>query len=322
MSVPTEQDQEYQLELIIPTPQVRLQVTPCVKNPHITYDRIQNIYEFTEAHYKHIWVNSNRSHQKENLHKIERFCEFSDYAARPITSYRPTHIFDFLEHRKSVFNNKNGTLNRYISALSKVFKHYDDEYNTRITPRIKWRKEDGNRPRVFSDTEVSKLQDVLSNSEYPWAAHLVTIALKTGMRKGEILSIGLGRHDVLRYQVHGDISENKESIHLKSTKNGSDRVVQLHPDAIKSLAALEWKPSISFDHHQFYRVWALARRKIAPNDETFVFHVCRHTAATKLASLNFNTKQIAGVLGHKTILTTAKYIHDDIVTQKAMMNSL
>ena len=300
--------------------QNQLELVP--KYPEVHYEPVQNILEFANEQYRRIWTTCSPAHQKENLQKIGRFCEFADYATRPITSYRPTHIYDFLEHREETYGNKDGTLNRYIAALSKVFHHYDDEYNTVAAPRIKWRKENGNRPRFFTDTEVARLQEILSSSEYPWAAHIVTIALKTGMRKGEILSIGLGKNDVKKDVVYGEISDGRDLIHLKSTKNGSDRRVQLHPEAIKALEALSWKPSVQFDHHQFYRVWDRARRRIAPNDDTFVFHVCRHTAATKLASLGFNTKKIGLLLGHKTIVTTAKYIHEDDDTQLQMINAL
>ena len=126
------------------------------KYPEVHYEPVQNILEFANEQYRRIWTTCSPAHQKENLQKIGRFCEFADYATRPITSYRPTHIYDFLEHREETYGNKDGTLNRYIAALSKVFHHYDDEYNTVVAPRIKWRKENGNRPRFFTDYRGSK----------------------------------------------------------------------------------------------------------------------------------------------------------------------
>jgi integrase len=52
------------------------------------------------------------------------------------------------------------------------------------------------------------------------------------------------------------------------------------------------------------------RRGIAPRDKQFVFHVFRHTVASKMANeLNLNSDVIGKWLGHKRADTTKKYIH-------------
>ena len=279
-----------------------------------------SIYDFTLSTFKRIW--ESEAHQRVSLKKIERFSEFEDYVSRPITNYRPTHIYNFLEFREEAYGNSAATQNRYIAALSKVFKHYDDEYKTDITPRLKWKRENGGRPRFFTLEEQSQLKDILSNSGYPWTSHIVTIALKSGMRKSEILGIGKSRDQVKADQPYGEISRDLSKVYLRRTKNGDDRVVHLHPEALKALEALDFNPSKHYDHHHFYAVWDKARRRIAKGDDTFVFHVTRHTAATTLASLGFNTVKIGKMLGHKTIVTTAKYIHEDEETSIKMINSL
>ena len=300
---------EKQLELYISNTEVHSH-TPIDFDNSYTIEKIPSLLQFTQAHYKRIWDTD--SHRKESLAKIVRLSEFADNEFRPITQYRPSYIYDFLEHRREDFGNKEGTLNRYIACLSKIFRFYEDEYNVQIAPRLRYRRDPNSRgrPRVFSKVEQSQILEMLSTSEYPWAAHMVTFALKSGMRKGEILGIGKTAAEVKRDEVYGRIMSEGglHKIHLYSTKNGDERIVPLQPAAWAALQALKERPSTDFDHHQFYRVWDRVRRRLAPNDEHFVFHVCRHTAATDLALKGFNMKQIGDFLGHKAIVTTAKYI--------------
>ena len=281
---------------------------------------VPTILEFTESNYKRIW--DKPDHRSESLGKIKNFSKCMDYSTRPITEYRPAHIYEFLEHREEILGNSPATLNRYTAALSKVFKYYDDEFKADITPRLKWREESGGRPRFFTVAEQTQLKEILTNSPNPWAWDFVTIALKSGMRKSEILGIGRGRHQVPEDQPYGKIIQDYAFVHLFRTKNDTERVVALHPDAAAALKAMDSEPAKIFDHHKFYREWGRARDVIAFDDETFVFHVCRHTLATNLAKARWNTVTIGALLGHKSMHTTMKYIHPSDESMVAMINSL
>lgn len=285
-----------------------------------THDTTPSILEFAEKHHKRIWDKSR--HRKDSLRKIALFSKCMDYSERSITEYRPAHIYDFIEHREEILGNSPATLNRYIAALSKVFKYYDDEYRTNIAPRLKWRRESLGRPRFFTTREQEQLKDILVNSPNPWAWDFVAIALKSGMRKGEILGIGRDRHQVPKDQPYGKIAEDYSGVHLFRTKNDTERVVPLHSDAVEALKAMDSEPAKAFDHHKFYREWGRARDLIAPDDETFVFHVCRHTAATNLAIKKWNTVQIGGILGHRSQATTARYIQSSEEVNRQMIDSL
>lgn len=306
-----------QLELYTENPQVHTSLC--------TLEKIPTLLQFTQDNFTRIWEEG--SHQKESLAKIVRLSSYADNEFRPITAYRPSHIYTFLDHRSEVYGNAAGTLNRYIACLSKIFRFYEDEFNlSNVTPRLRYRRDPSmrGRPRVFTPHEQSQMLEMLSNSEYPWAAHIVAFSLLTGMRKGEILGIGRLKSEVKTNATYGKVIEEdgEYSVHLFDTKNGEEREVWLNAEAYKHLKALDFRPSDAFDHHQFYRVWDRMRNKLARNDPHFVFHVCRHTAATALASTGLNTVQIGQVLGHKAIQTTAKYIKPDRKQAKQMMQYL
>lgn len=65
-----------------------------------------------------------------------------------------------------------------------------------------------------------------------------------------------------------------------------------------------------WSHRTFYWFWNKAKRDVGKRDPNFVFHVCRHTAASRLAIdvqlIEFN---IADIMGHADTRTTRRYVH-------------
>jgi len=61
---------------------------------------------------------------------------------------------------------------------------------------------------------------------------------------------------------------------------------------------------------KFEHRWNLVKREYARNDDTYVFHVTRHNAASKMANeLQVPTVIVAEMLGHNSLSTTQRYVH-------------
>ena len=61
---------------------------------------------------------------------------------------------------------------------------------------------------------------------------------------------------------------------------------------------------------QLRRHWDKAKATMGlEDDDQFVFHVCRHTCATRLANADVDVLTIKTWLGHKRIETTQRYTH-------------
>ena len=291
----------------------------------ITYERNPTILEWAKQHKRSIWTKPD--HIYRSFSKIEKFAQFDDYSERPISAFRASHIYSFLEHLTDDLGHSDATCNRYHSALNSVFKHYGAEYRCDIQPRVKWKKEIHNRPRYFTEEEREKIHAIFSKSSIPWADDFFKLSLKTGMRRGEVLGIGMSKDEVDTDQCYGKVTTHPthrmiKIVHLLQTKNGDERFVPLCKEAERALEALDNKPSLHFNYTSYYDLWRYARDKICPGDKTFVPHVCRHTAGTTLASKKYNDTQIAKLLGHKSTLTTARYIHEDFDTTIEMVNTL
>ena len=145
------------------------------------------------------------------------------------------------------------------------------------------------------------MEKFFKTSDYPELWDFAYLSLNTGMRLGEILKM-----------TPKMISPCGRFITLTGAicKNGSGRLIPLSEATRRTLIGLSDQPSKHYHHRPFYKVWSAARDTIAKDDKHFVFHVCRHTAATRMANeFKINTSIIGKILGHRTEKTTNKYIH-------------
>lgn len=261
-----------------------------------------DLYTFAKTNAHHIWIGER--HRKESLGKLERVCLLSDFDVKPVGDYKAKDIYfvtDYLQDEEL----SSATINRYLACLSTVFKHAVALEVLDRLPQFKWQRESEGRKRHFSDIEYASL--VKFFRYYPnvsWMSDYVIIGVETGMRRGEILSINnpVGK-------VTGEVIDNGDFVHLKNTKNGTERIVPLNDKARSALARLDNQPHKVWSHRNFYDYWALARGEIAPGDMAFCFHTSRHTAATKLIlDYEYDAIAVAEFLGHKSLSTTKKYV--------------
>ena len=184
------------------------------------------------------------------------------------------------------------TVNHYLSTLSHAFQTAKDLCWTDHNPTAQIKKvpEPQGRTRFLSRPEIRQLLQATSASPDHQIHFIVQLALLTGMRQGEIMSITLET-------IHHD----PPSAYLPTTKNGQPRTVPLTPAAYKAALALE--PHQRFPRRAWDRVVEAAQLL------DFRFHDLRHTAASYLAMGGASTMEVATILGHKTLGMTYRYSH-------------
>lgn len=203
----------------------------------------------------------------------------------------------------------NGTVNRYLSVLSKTFSNAVTEWHLmQDNPlrRVSKKKEPQGRVRYLSDDERARLLDACKRSEYPPLYLIVLFALTTGMRRGELFG--------LRWQ---DIDLERHVATLHKTKNQERRSVPVVPE-VEALLREHGKvrrldtdrvflTGGSSEQWRFDKAWyaALKDAKV----KGFRFHDLRHTAASYLAMSGATTAEIAAVLGHRTLQMVKRYAH-------------
>jgi len=180
-------------------------------------------------------------------------------------------------------------------------------------PAIAGLRANNARVRYLTDDEESRLIAALP----AWLRSLITIALHTGMRRGELLNL-----------TWDDIDFVSGTIFVRTSKSGEGRRIPMSPTAHRTLSAL-WQArrkrlgarvvnQIEANRYVFTapeggfvanlaRAWypALERAEIAD----LHFHDLRHTFASRLVMNGVDLYRVQILMGHKTSAMTLRYAH-------------
>ena len=205
------------------------------------------------------------------------------------------------------------TFNRHKAVLASLFKfaiaqHQDDE-NDQIyicknpCSEIQTLTENNKRIRFLTKEEKPRLIEAAKTIGGKFYL-CVFMALTTGMRKGELINLSWS-----------DIDFEKGLAILSDTKNGSERHTPIPNVAMDIL--MQYRkignglifPSTANSSKPFdFRKKWLACLKDA-NITDFRWHDMRHDTASTLARDGKSLKEIAEILGHKSLVSTDRYTH-------------
>jgi integrase len=141
----------------------------------------------------------------------------------------------------------------------------------------------------------------------------VMVALNTGMRRGEILSL-----------TRRSVDWQNRAVKLGQTKNGESRHVYLNDEALQALRGLPTRIDTELlfpiDKWQLGKAFrkACAEAKI----EDFRVHDCRHTFASYQAMAGVQGRTLQALLGHKDMRMTGRYSHLSDAHLRAAVNAL
>lgn len=171
------------------------------------------------------------------------------------------------------------------------------------------------RERYLSDEELKRLiaaLDTFATTPLQWRfAQLVKLLILTGCRVNEICC---SRWDWLDEKA-GVLVVPREG-HKTGEKTGKDRIVHLPPAAIRILRELrlksnsEWIIAGRSDGHLigFQKLWR-ALMKEAKIKNLTAHDLRHHWASVAITESNLTLKQVGGMLGHLSPLTTDRYAH-------------
>lgn len=196
------------------------------------------------------------------------------------------------------------TVNRHLAALSGVLKITVVEFgwlNKNPIARVSKFAESKGRERFLSDPERHALLEECKAARLDALLPVVELALATGARKGELLSLQWSGVDLER-----------RTARFVDTKNGESRTVPLAAAAVSTLRT--WRSGrlpvgAVFPINQFTLddEWQAARDRAGLHDVRF--HDLRHSAASYLAMSGASLMDIAAILGHKTLAMVKRYSH-------------
>jgi integrase len=204
------------------------------------------------------------------------------------------------------------TVNHYINAISQLYQVAVNEWELKLinpTTGIKRMSEpQGRMKRLLPDAETILLGYASESTLLPLSS-IIVIAIETGMRSAEILS--------MRWE---DVDINNRKVLLRHTKNGESRVVPLTSRAKNELENLSSRleSELVFPYcrwqirRQFMKAVAKAKSTHKGVQNPFIglrFHDLRHEALSRLSDKGLNVIELAHISGHKTLSMLRRYTH-------------
>jgi integrase len=163
--------------------------------------------------------------------------------------------------------------------------------------------------RFLSREEISLLLRVCADIGNRQFLGIVLVALNTGMRKGEILSLRWKEVDLRRRQIRVVSSEDGNTKNYKTRtipmNKGLEDFIRKHPRRLDSPYVFQGPSGEPYTKTNYHFTRAVRRAGI-PHAR---FHDLRHTFASHLVMKGIDLRTVQELLGHGDMRMTLKYAH-------------
>ncbi|MFH1363314.1 MAG: site-specific integrase [Candidatus Omnitrophota bacterium] len=194
------------------------------------------------------------------------------------------------------------TINRELACLKHMFTKAVEWGKAEQNPgkKVKLFRENNERTRYLEVEEAEKLV----NNCTSYTKRIVILALNTGMRKGEILSL-----------KWVDIDFRRGIVYLSNTKNGERREIPMN-EAVRQ--AFIRQPKYKDSPYVFCNKHGEPFRDIRKSFVAglkksgiinFRFHDLRHSFGSQLVMSGVDLNTVRELLGHKSLRMTLRYAH-------------
>jgi len=170
-----------------------------------------------------------------------------------------------------------------------------------VNPVDQIRNPNGLKPRNrrLERNEETLLLAGCSKSSVTYLKPIITVALETAMRRGEILAI-----------KWGDINEPLKTLRIPITKNGQPRVIPLPSKALTTLLGTPRGISecvYKIFPNAFRLAWKRLRKRVGIKN--LQFHDLRHEAISRFFELGLSIPEVALISGHRDPRMLFRYTH-------------
>ena len=197
----------------------------------------------------------------------------------------------------------NNTVRLELAFLSVVFEQCSKEWGYKVTnpvKQIRIPKPGKPRQRRLRPGEEEALLASCAASSATYLHSLVVLAIETGMRFGELVSITWNNVDLAA-----------RTIHLPDTKNGHPRTVPLSTRALGAIRAVPsgYEGRVFTGKPGSIRAAFGAALKHSGVGSDMRFHDLRHEAVTRLFEKGLNPIEVGMISGHRSMSMLQRYTH-------------
>ena len=223
---------------------------------------------------------------------------FGVFALASLTS---TQIATFRDRRLKIVSPQ--SVIHEINLLNRVLKTASMDWGIALpgglpTAQVRKPSKPRGRDRRVTPAEIEK---ILAVSESDELQAVITLAVETAMRRGELA--------MLQWE---EIDLKKRVAHLPKTKTDVPRNVPLSKAAVKALKARSPKQEgrvFSMQAESMSQAFERACMPHRANIANLRFHDLRHEATSRLFEKGLNLMEVAAITGHRTLEMLKRYTH-------------
>jgi integrase len=210
------------------------------------------------------------------------------------------------------------SVNHYLKILKRLFNiAINWEYATDNPVRrvALYSEKDALKERILSKEEEARILQASADHIRP----ILIVALNTGMRRGEILSL---KWEQVDFQA--------KEIKILKTKSGKPRIVDINSLLLKALTNLKGEikgsqyvflnPKTGKPYTKLHRSFKHACRRA--DIKNLRFHDLRHTFASRLIEKGVDIIRVKEILGHSSVKITERYTHSNQEERKKAVELL
>lgn len=225
-------------------------------------------------------------------------------ASLTLAQITPAHFSAYREKR--IKDVKPGTVNRELGIIKHAFdiaeREWDIPLRNNPLAKLKKLKPQKGRSRRLTSEEYESLLNAVEKTRNKHIKCLVSFAIETGMRRGEIL------------RLHWkDIDFESRTLHIPVTKNGHSRTIPMSSQAISILSNIQAKDEADKDRpfpmsdNAAKLAWQRLLTRSGVKD--LHFHDFRHEAISRFFEKGLSVPEVALISGHRDFRMLFRYTH-------------
>ncbi|HTX35082.1 MAG TPA: site-specific integrase [Bryobacteraceae bacterium] len=209
------------------------------------------------------------------------------------------------------------TVNRELAGLKRMFnlaEQWGLFRGRNPVKGVKFLDENNLKLRTLSDEEEAALL-----SHCPPCIHdLVTFAVNTGLRLGDIFALQWREVDLEKGMLKMVVRKNRRILEMPLNDNAMAVVTGWH--GIRKYDYVFYNPETGAPWKDLWPALKRASRKAGLQDVTW--HTLRHTFASRLNTNGADLVTVKELLGHADIKTTMRYAHTNLETKRSAVRRL
>lgn len=235
------------------------------------------------------------------------------WGRRVLDTIGPADIATFKQAQLEAGSSKK-TINNQLALLSSMLRRAVEWGELRQAPRVQLFKLMRVQDREYRWLSRTEAEAVIEAATGYWPA-VITVALHTGMRLGELQALRWSDVDMKRGKItvrrsywNGEIGTPKSGKAREIPINRScRRALENHPPLLRCELVFHTRKGSVIKAQDMSK--GLRRVCVAAEVDPFGWHVLRHTFASWLVERSVPIRTVQMLLGHSTVAVTERYAH-------------